>query len=164
MRTPSKPSTSESGTSSVTTDDLQRRCDRPRASSPDRGHGPRRGRRYELFPEATIEDRPADDETTGTGELVAQTHTLEHFSELLHRQAILDTARAAFLDGLDGDTVTIRLKKQAAFEGVVNFAVGSTDELGDIRMTVIVRDPDPETYIEYVAPPTEDGVPIEDER
>lgn len=115
-----------------------------------------------IFSETPIEQRPSGQERD-RGEIVAETHSLEHFSALLHEQEILDTARASFLDGLDGDTFTFRLKKQAAFEGVVNFAVGSSDELGNIHVTVTVRDPDPETYIAYVAPPTEDGVPIDTE-
>jgi predicted RNA binding protein with dsRBD fold (UPF0201 family) len=115
-----------------------------------------------LFAGIDIEERPSGPERD-EGEIVAETHSLDHFSELLHEQAILDTARASFLDGLEGDTFSFRLKKQAAFEGVINFAVGSPDELGDIRVTVTVRDPDPETYIKFVAPPTEDGMPVDDE-
>lgn len=119
-----------------------------------------------LFPDATIEQRPtpSDTEPETPGEIVATTHSLERLSELFHRQSILDTARAAMLDGVDGNTFEFRLKKQAAFEGVVNFAVGSPDELGDIHVTATVTEPDPETYIRYVAPPTEDGVPVDDDR
>jgi predicted RNA binding protein with dsRBD fold (UPF0201 family) len=116
-----------------------------------------------LFSETTIEERPSGSERD-QGEIVAETHSLDYFSELLHEQAILDTARSSFLDGLDGDTFTFRLKKQAAFEGVVNFAVGSPDELGNIHVKVEVSDPDPESYIEYVAPPTEDGEPVDTEQ
>jgi predicted RNA binding protein with dsRBD fold (UPF0201 family) len=115
-----------------------------------------------LFGGIDIEERPSGSERD-EGEIVAETHSLDHFSELLHEQAILDTARSSFLDGLEGDTFSFRLKKQAAFEGIINFAVGSPDELGDIHVTVTVRDPDPETYIEFVAPPTEEGVPVDDE-
>lgn len=125
-----------------------------------------------LFPNATIDDRPRrsdtdedeDDENAPSGgEIVAETHSLDHLSELFHEQAILDTARTTFLDDLENDTFEFRLKKQAAFEGVINFSVGSPDELGDIHVAVTVRDPDPETYIHHIAPPTEDGTPIEDE-
>ena len=116
-----------------------------------------------LFSGIDIEERPSGPERD-TGEIVAETHSLDHFSELLHEQAILDTARSTFLDGLDGNTFSFRLKKQAAFEGVINFVVGSPDELGDIHVSVTVDDPDPETYIALVAPPTEDGVPVDDER
>lgn len=119
-----------------------------------------------LFPDATVEQRPSDtSKEQSAGEIVATTHSLEHLSELFQEQTILDTARAAMMDGLDSETNTFefRLKKQAALEGVVNFAVGSPDELGDVRVTVTVNDPDPETYIRYLAPPTEDGVPIDDD-
>lgn len=120
-----------------------------------------------LFPDATVEQRPTDTaDGQPAGEIVATTHSLEHLSELFHEQVILDTARAAMMDGLESETNTFefRLKKQAAFEGVVNFAVGSPDELGDVRVTVSVDEPDPETYIRYLAPSTEDGVPIDDDQ
>lgn len=117
----------------------------------------------ELFSGIDIEERPSGSERE-SGEIVAETHSLEYFSELLYEQEILDTARSTFLDDLEGDTFTFRLKKQAAFEGVINFAVGSPDELGDIHVSVTVDDPDPESYIALVAPQTKDGVPIDDER
>lgn len=105
-----------------------------------------------LFPGADIDQRP--------GELRGEAHDMSHFSELLHRQEILDTARGAFFDGRDGDTFTFDLKKQAAFEGVVNFAVGEPDELGELHVRVTVRDPGVEAFIDHVAPPTEEGTPI----
>ena len=108
---------------------------------------------HALFPEADVEAHP--------GELLATCHTLETFSERLHEQAILDTARGAFFAGREGDTFGFRLKKQAAFEGVVNFAVGEDGELGDIHVRVRVTEPDVESYIDHVAPPTEEGRPID---
>jgi predicted RNA binding protein with dsRBD fold (UPF0201 family) len=107
-----------------------------------------------LFPEADI--------TEGHGELVGEAHGLERFSELLHEEEILDTARGQFLADHRGDTFAFDLKKQAAFQGVVNFAVGEPAELGDIHVRVTVREPSVEAYIDHVAPPTEDGRPIED--
>jgi len=106
-----------------------------------------------LFPEAEVEQRP--------GELVAETHEMEHFSELLHRQEILDTARGACFENKRGNAFSFDLKKQAAFEGVVNFAVGEPDELGELHVRVRVTEPDAETYIDHVAPPTEDGRPVD---
>jgi predicted RNA binding protein with dsRBD fold (UPF0201 family) len=106
-----------------------------------------------LFPEAEIESHP--------GELVATCHSMEAFSERLHEQAILDTARGAFFSGQEGDTFSFRLKKQAAFRGVVNFAVGDDSELGDIHVLVRVNDPDVESYVDHVAPPTEEGRPVD---
>lgn len=122
-----------------------------------------------LFPESNIDERQTEGDQrksitkeTEASEIVATTHSLDRFSELLHEQKILDTARGAFLDGREGDTFTFQLKKQAALQGVVNFAVGSPGELGEIHISVSVREPDPETYLRYLAPPTEDGTPIDE--
>jgi predicted RNA binding protein with dsRBD fold (UPF0201 family) len=108
-----------------------------------------------IFPNAEVEE--------GHGELRATAHDMEHLSELLHRQEILDTARGVFLGSLEGDTFAFDLKKQAAFEEVVNFSVGDPDELGEIHVRVRVDDPDAESYIDHVAPPTEDGTPVDPE-
>ncbi|WP_144904862.1 RNA-binding domain-containing protein [Halobellus captivus] len=110
-----------------------------------------------LFPNVDFEHRP--------GELVGETHSLERFSERLHQQAILETARTEFFKRVDDEGFSFALKKQAAFKGVINFAVGNPDELGDIQVHVTVTEPDVESYIDHVAPPTEDGRPIDpDER
>lgn len=105
-----------------------------------------------LFPEADLERLE--------GELRGEAHGLERFSELLHEQAILDTARGAFFSNREGNTATFALKKAAAFEGIVNFAVGSPGELGDIEVCVTVHEPSFEAYVDHVAPPTEDGEPV----
>ncbi|WP_323674338.1 RNA-binding domain-containing protein [Halorubellus sp. PRR65] len=105
-----------------------------------------------LFPDADVTERP--------GEVLATTHQLEDFSERLHAQEILDTARGQFQAGTDGDAFAFALKKQAAFQGVVNFAVGNPDELGDIHVRVSVDDPTVDEVVDYVAPPTEDGRPV----
>lgn len=106
-----------------------------------------------LFPEAEISSQP--------GELLATSHSMEHFSERLHEQAILDSARGAFFSNQQGSTFSFDVKKQAAFEGVVNFAVGDGSELGDIHVRVTVQEPDVESFIDHIAPPTEEGRPIE---
>ena len=106
-----------------------------------------------LFPDADVE--------RGHGELRAETHSLEHFSELLHRQEILDTARSVFFGNRRGDAFSFDLKKQAAFQGVVNFAVGEPSELGDLHVRVRVNEPTVEAYVDHVAPPTEDGRPVD---
>ena len=109
-----------------------------------------------LFPEADPEH--------SHGELRAEVHSMDEFSELLHRLEILDTARSVFFGSLEGDTFAFDVKKQAAFEGRINVAVGEPSELGDVHVRVRVREPDPESYIDYVAPPTEDGKPVEPDR
>jgi predicted RNA binding protein with dsRBD fold (UPF0201 family) len=106
----------------------------------------------ELFPSAEPEPRH--------GELTATVHDLEHLSELLHRQEILDTARGIFRSTRQGEAFSFRVKKQAAFEGVVNFAV-EPGELGAITVRVRVEEPDVGSYVDHVAPPTEDGEPVD---
>jgi len=106
-----------------------------------------------LFPEAELTERP--------GEIVAESHSMDHFSELLHEQEILDTARREFFGGRTDDGFAFDLKKQAAFQGRVNFAVGNPDELGDVHVAVTVEEPGVEAYVDYVAPPTEEGDPVE---
>ena len=121
--------------------------------------------------ETEVEDRvatairnvfPNADPELRHGELTATVHDLEHFSELLHRQEILDTARSVFFDTRRGDSFSFRLKKQPATQGVVTFAVGEADELGVISVHVDVEEPDLESYVDHVAPRTEDGAPVTD--
>lgn len=105
-----------------------------------------------LFPGAEVDHQH--------GEIMATAHNMEHFSQRLHEQEILDTARRAFFEDLRGNTFSFSLKKQAAFQGIVNFSVGEPGELGVIHVRVRVEEPDVETYVDHVAPPTEDGKPI----
>lgn len=98
------------------------------------------------------------------GQLVAEAHTLDAFSDVLHEQEILDTARRVFRRNATDEGFDFSLKKQAAFEGVVNFAVGDADELGDIDVTVRVRQPDVAAFIDYIAPETDDGRPVDPTR
>jgi predicted RNA binding protein with dsRBD fold (UPF0201 family) len=111
--------------------------------------------------DAITEIFPGADPDHQYGELTATTHTLEQFSELLHRQEILDTARGVFFDSRRGDTFAFQLNKQAAFVGVVNFVVDDPGELGAITVRVRVEDPTVDGFIDHVAPPTEDGKPLD---
>jgi len=61
----------------------------------------------------------------------------------------------------EGDAFTFALKKQAAFEDYVNFSVGKPDELGEISVRVRVEEPTLEEYVDHIAPPTEDGRPVD---
>ena len=106
-----------------------------------------------LFPDVEFE--------RGDGELVGETHSLERFSERLREQEILDSARREFFKRADDEGFSFSLKKQAAFKGVINFAVGNPDELGDVEVSVTVHDPDVEAYVDHVAPPTADGTPVD---
>ena len=107
----------------------------------------------QLFPDVELHRDP--------DQFVGESHSLDAFSDVLHEQEILDTARRQFKNGMDEQGFEFALKKQPAFKGMVNFAVGSEDELGDIHVRVDVREPDVETFIDYIAPPTEEGQPIE---
>lgn len=108
-----------------------------------------------LFPacEAVVED----------GRVVAEGHGVTEFAACLREQRILDTARAALLDARAGDRLVFDLKKQAAFTGKVNFAVGNPAELGDLHVEVTVHEPEPVAFVELLAPETdEEGRPLED--
>lgn len=117
-----------------------------------------------LFPDATIERE--------TDRVVGTARSVERFAELLRRQEILDTARERLLDGRretprasertaerSGEAIHVELKKLAAYQGVVNFAVGTPDELGELEVRIRVEEPDVETFVDSVAPPTTDGEP-----
>jgi len=104
---------------------------------------------------------PAAEPAERHGELTATVHDLEHLSECLHRQEILDTARSVFFENRRGDAFSFRLTKGPALQGVVNFTVGDASELGDIAVRVQVAEPDVEAYVDHVAPPTEEGKPVE---
>lgn len=106
-----------------------------------------------IFPDADPELRH--------GELTARVADLSHFSELLHRQAILDTARSVFFRNRRGASFSFRLRKGPALQGVVNFPAGDDSELGDIAVRVRVNEPDLESYIDDIAPRTEDGEPVD---
>jgi predicted RNA binding protein with dsRBD fold (UPF0201 family) len=107
-----------------------------------------------LFPGADVRDEG--------DRVVAETHTVEGFREQLFDQRILDTARKQFAANRTTDGFAFDLKKQAAFNGKVNFAVGNPDELGDIHVEVTVRQPTVDQFVDYLAPETEDGEPAEE--
>ncbi len=100
-----------------------------------------------VFPGAEIEARH--------GELLGTTHSIDAFADRLAEQAIVDTAREVFYANRSGNTISFDLKKQAAFEGVVNFAVGTPDELGDIHVRIRIEEPSVEAFIDHLAPRTD---------
>lgn len=91
----------------------------------------------------------------------AETHDLSHFRKRLFQQRILDTARSEFFANRGPNGFSFELKKQAARNDVVNFAVGDPGELGEIEVAITVHDPDVESFIDYMAPATEAGEPPE---
>jgi uncharacterized protein len=79
-----------------------------------------------LFPDLQVDLMP--------GAIVGTTSRLDRLRERIRDQRIRDTARRQMLAGRTGDRTTIRLSKQAASVGVVNFAAGSP--LGDIVVEI----------------------------
>ncbi len=79
-----------------------------------------------LFPDLAFEREDAV--VAGT------TASLEKLRELIRNQRIRDTARGQFYAGRFRERTQVALSKQAAYMGIVNFAVGSP--LGDIVVTI----------------------------
>ena len=107
----------------------------------------------ELFPSADVE--------TQADRVVATGHDLDRFREQLFEQRILDTARKELQRNRTDGGFAFDLKKQAAFNGKVNFSVGNPDELGDIHVEVAVTEPSVEEFVAHLAPETEDGEPVD---
>ncbi len=82
---------------------------------------------------------------------------LQRLYELFRGQAILDTARAFLEDGYFGEEIIIKVHKQVAYAGKVNF--NEESPLGPI--TITIRTKDPQRLMKWLAPRTKDGVPIE---
>ena len=109
----------------------------------------------EIFPDADVQ--------RGREQVTATTHSVETFAAKLRRQRILDSARRTLHEGREGEVIAFELKKQAALEGVVNFAVGNEAELGDIGVEMRVREPPAPEFVAALAPETdEEGRPLSD--
>jgi uncharacterized protein len=83
--------------------------------------------------------------------------SLKTMHELLRKQQILDTARSVMLAGLAGDAIEFRLNKQAALMGLVSFPP-EEEPLGSLH----VRITGGERVIDWLAPHTENGVPVQE--
>jgi len=81
--------------------------------------------------------------------------SLQVMHELLRRQKILDAARSEMLRGLVDDTTSFRLNKQAALMGIVSFPA-EEEPLGSLHIRITGG----ERVIDWLAPRTENGVPI----
>jgi len=92
---------------------------------------------------------------TENNAMTGETATLEHFSEQIRRQRILDTARSVLMKGRRGDERTIfNMNKQAAFAGKISFTEERTI-LGTINVTITADNIT--GFIESLAPPTVNG-------
>ena len=82
---------------------------------------------------------------------------LQRLYELLRGQQILDTARTMLEEGYFGEEIIVKVHKQVAYVGKVNF--NEESPLGPI--TIIIRTKEPQRLMKWLAPRTKDGVPIE---
>ena len=82
---------------------------------------------------------------------------LQRLYELFRGQQILDTARVMLEEGYFGEEIIIKVHKQVAYVGKVNF--NEESPLGPI--TIIIRTKEPQRLMKWLAPRTKDGVPIE---
>ncbi|BAA30107.1 RNA-binding domain-containing protein [Pyrococcus horikoshii] len=82
---------------------------------------------------------------------------LQRLYELFRGQQILDTARMMLEEGYFGEEIIIKVHKQVAYVGKVNFNEDSP--LGPI--TITIRTKEPQKLMKWLAPRTKDGVPIE---
>jgi len=81
--------------------------------------------------------------------------SLRNLHRLLREQSILDTARGVMLRGRVGEVVSFQLNKQAAFMGMVSFPP-EEEPLGSLHVQIMGG----EMVINWLAPETENGVPI----
>jgi len=81
--------------------------------------------------------------------------SLRNLHKLLREQSILDTARGVMLRGRIGETISFQLNKQAAFMGIVSFPP-EEEPLGSLHVQIMGG----EMVIDWLAPETENGVPI----
>jgi predicted RNA binding protein with dsRBD fold (UPF0201 family) len=80
---------------------------------------------------------------------------LKTLHELLRKQEILDSARSVMQRGLVGNTIQFQLNKQAALMGFVSFPP-EEEALGSLHVQITGG----ERVINWLAPETENGVPI----
>jgi len=107
-----------------------------------------------IFP--TIELRQEEGSLVGEA---ADVSVLSRLHQLLRIQTILDSARAVMLAGREGNTVKFMLNKQVAFVGRVNFTEGGSP-LGPVVVTLEAEDI--ERLVDYLAPRTREGKPIQE--
>jgi predicted RNA binding protein with dsRBD fold (UPF0201 family) len=94
----------------------------------------------------------------GEGDL----ESLRKLHLLLRESRILDTAREIFLKSIEGNTIQLTLNKQVAFVGKANFPADK-ESLGSINVEISTENrEDLMKIIDWLAPVTADGRPIEE--
>ncbi|MEM4188164.1 MAG: RNA-binding domain-containing protein [Candidatus Hadarchaeum sp.] len=85
--------------------------------------------------------------------------SLSKIHQLLRQQAILDTARSTMFANRKDNTTEFMLNKQVAFVGKISFTDGESP-LGPIK--VHLEASDIERLIDYLAPRTREGKPVQE--
>jgi len=93
-----------------------------------------------LFPDALVE---------GEDPVIATSHSVDTFGEILRRERIRDAARAVMRKGLSGSGTHFMLNKQVAAVGKISFSQ-EAHPLGDIEVTI--SDADIESVIDRLTP------------
>jgi predicted RNA binding protein with dsRBD fold (UPF0201 family) len=90
---------------------------------------------------------------------------LEKLRALLRSQRVLDAARTSIEKGLWSGGVKFYLNKQAAYVGKVSFCSMEFGEspMGAITVIVLLEECDPLKFLNWLAPRTKQGVPVEEE-
>jgi len=90
---------------------------------------------------------------------------LEKLRTLLRSQRVLDAARASIERGLWERGVKFYLNKQAAYAGKASFCSTEFGEspMGAITVIVFLEGCDPQKFLNWLAPKTKQGVPVEEE-
>ena len=105
-----------------------------------------------IFPEGNVEEDASLIRITSA--------SLDNYSELVRRQRILDTARAALRRSMGEGRTSFRLNKQAAAAGIISFEEGR-QPLGAITIAVETENEAAlDAFIDKVTPRTENGEPI----
>lgn len=91
---------------------------------------------------------------------------LEKFASLLRSQRILDAARSYLLKGKSGNAFKFYLNKQAALQGHASFCTFEVGEspLGAITIIIDLGECNPEAFLNWLAPETRNGKPINEEK
>jgi len=89
---------------------------------------------------------------------------LEKLQALLRSQRVLDAARTSIERGLWSGGVKFYLNKQAAYMGKVSFCSMEFGEspMGAITVIVFLEECDPLRFLDWLAPRTKQGVPVEE--
>uniref|UniRef100_A0A7C4FDP2 UPF0201 protein ENV17_01505 n=1 Tax=Thermofilum pendens TaxID=2269 RepID=A0A7C4FDP2_THEPE len=89
---------------------------------------------------------------------------LEKLQALLRSQRVLDAARTSIERGLWSGGVKFYLNKQAAYMGKASFCSMEFGEspMGAITVIVFLEECDPLRFLDWLAPRTKQGVPVEE--